>query len=88
MLDEPLLFTGSSSIQFFNSPPFPNTVSQDTFGNLPLSVQYLFDLPCHVIGDQVLLTQPLLREAENFLRGGMYLKDLPLPTYLAWLQPA
>ena len=27
MLEKPLVFSGSSTIQFFNSPPFPNTVS-------------------------------------------------------------
>ena len=27
------------------------------------------------------------REAEDFLRGGNHSKHVPLPTYLAWLQP-
>ena len=39
MLEQPLLFIGCSSIQFLNSPPFLNTVSQNTFGTLPLTVQ-------------------------------------------------
>ena len=38
------LFTGCLSIQFFDSPPFPNTVSQAAFGYLPLTVQHLCDL--------------------------------------------
>ena len=44
MLDQLYLFTGCSSIQFFNSPPFPNRVSQGTFGTLPLTMKYLCDL--------------------------------------------
>ena len=44
MLEQPLLFTGYSSIQFLNSPPFLNIVSRDTFGTLPFAVQYLCDL--------------------------------------------
>ena len=44
MLEQPLLFTGFSYIQFFNSPSFPNTVSQDTFDILPRTVQCLYDL--------------------------------------------
>ena len=39
-----LLFTGCSSIQVFNSPLLLNTVSRDTFGTLPFTVQYLCDL--------------------------------------------
>ena len=42
---------------------------------------------CHAIGHQVLPTQPLPREAEDFPRGGNHFKHVPLPTYLAWLQP-
>ena len=45
------LLTSSSGIQFFDSPPFPNTVSKATFGYLPLTVQHLCELqdamPCH-----------------------------------------
>ena len=44
MLEQSLLFTGFSSIQFLNSPLFLNIVSQNTFGTLPLTVQYLCDL--------------------------------------------
>ena len=43
--------------------------------------------PCHVSGHQVLPTQPLPREAEDFPRGGKHSKHVPLLTYLAWLQP-
>ena len=38
--------------------------------------------PCCSIGHQILPIQPLPREAEDFPRGGKYLKDVPLPTYL------
>ena len=44
-------------------------------------------MPYHAIGYQVFPKQPLPREAEDFLRGGKYPKDVPLPTYLDYLQP-
>ena len=96
--EKPLLFTGRSSMQFFSftpppphpSPPqpFPNTVSQDTFGTLLLTVQYFGDLrdaiPCHCSPST---SHPALpREAEDFPAGGKYPKDGPLPTFLACLQ--
>ena len=42
---------------------------------------------CCAIGHQVILTQPLPSESENFPRGGKYPKHVPLPTYLSCLQP-
>ena len=78
-----------SGIQFFNSPPF---LTQSV--RLPLvtypslcSICATYRMPCHVIGHQVLPTQPLPREAEDFPRGGSHPKHMPLLTYLAWLQP-
>ena len=44
MLEQPLVFTGCSSIQFFNSPHSLNTVSEAAQGNLPLTMQHLCDL--------------------------------------------
>ena len=44
MLEQLLVFTGCPSIQFFNSPPFPNTISEVTLGTLPLTVQHPRDL--------------------------------------------
>ena len=45
------LLTGCLSIQFFDSPPFPNTVNLAAVGYLPLTLQHLCDLqdtmPCH-----------------------------------------
>ena len=46
-----------------------------------------YGTPCCTIGHQVLPTQPLPREAEDFHRGGKYPKHMPLPTNLASLQP-
>ena len=43
--------------------------------------------PCHSIGHQVLPTQPLPREAEDFPCGGNHSKHVLLLTYLARLQP-
>ena len=81
MLEQPLLFTGCSSIQIFNSPPFLNTVSQDTFGNLALTVQYLCDLRDGVPrdGQDVLPIQPFLAK-EDFLSGGKHFNHVPLLT--------
>ena len=84
MPEQSLLFTGCSSIQFFNSPPFPNTVTQDTFGTLPLTVQYLCDLkdamPHHCSLSTSNPTVP--REVEDFPRDCKYPKDVSLPTFL------
>ena len=44
MLQQPLDFTGCSSIQFLNSPPSPDTVSEAARDYLPLTVQRLCDL--------------------------------------------
>ena len=76
-LSNPYYFTGCLNIQFFDSSPFPNTVSEATLGILPLTVQHLCDLrtPCHVIGHQVLPNQVLPREAGDFPRGDRYPKQ-------------
>ena len=42
---------------------------------------------CHAIGHQVLPTQPLLREAEDFSRGDKHFKHVPPLTYLICLSP-
>ena len=43
MLEALLVFSGCSSIQFFNSLPWPNRISDTVGGNIPLTV-YLCDL--------------------------------------------
>ena len=43
--------------------------------------------PCHAIGHQVLPTQPLPREAEDFPRGDKYFKHVPPFTYLIYFSP-
>ena len=42
---------------------------------------------CHAIGHQVLPTQPLPREAEDFPRGDRHFKHVPPLTYLIYLSP-
>ena len=42
---------------------------------------------CQVIGHQVLPTQPLPREVEDFPRGDKYFKHVPPPTYLTYFSP-
>ena len=44
ILEQPLVFTGCSSIQFFSLPPFPKTASQVTPGIKPFTVQHLCEL--------------------------------------------
>ena len=44
MLEQHLGFTDCPSIQVFNSPPSPNTVSEVAQGSLPVTVQQLYDL--------------------------------------------
>ena len=85
---EPLDFTGCSSIQFFNSPPFPNTVRlpQVTY-HLLCSACVTYGALCYTIGHQALPNQPLSREAEDFPRDDKYLKDVYLPTCLDDLKP-
>ena len=42
---------------------------------------------CHAIGHQVLPTQPLPREAEDFPKGDRHFKHVPRLTYLICLSP-
>ena len=46
-----------------------------------------YGTPCHAIRHQVLFTQPLTREAEDFPRGDRYFKHVPLLKYLIYLSP-
>ena len=88
MLEQPLLFTGFSYIQFFNSPSFPNTVSQDTFDILPRTVQCLHDLwdTIDLLHWLPSTSHPTLtRETEDFPKGDRHLKDVLLPTFLDYL---
>ena len=70
--------------------PFPNTVSEETFYNLPLTLQYMCDLqdviPRH---KSPITSHPILpREADDFSRAGKYSEDVSLSTFLAYMQPA
>ena len=60
------MFEQPSSIQFFNSPTFPNTVRLPGTAHLLCSACETYGRLCHAIGHQVLLTKPLAREAEDF----------------------
>ena len=70
MPKQPLLFAyWCLGIQFFDLPPYFDTVSYATYGYLPLTVQHLCDLqdamPCHWLPGAS--HPPLLfREAEDF----------------------
>ena len=63
--------------------------------HLPIPVTYpslcstcvTYRTPCYAIGHQVLPTQPLPREAEDFPRGHKHFKHVPLLTYLIYFSP-
>ena len=76
------LVTGSSGIQFFDSPPFPTQSVRLPLVTYPslCSTCMTYRTPCH--GHQVLPTQPLPREVEDFPRGDKHFKHVPPPTYL------
>ena len=92
-LSNPLfLLTGCLGIQFFDSPPPPSHPFLTKSVRLPLvtypslfSTCVTYRTLCHTIGHQVLPTQPLPGEAEDFPRGDNHPKHVPLLTYLAWL---
>ena len=83
------LLTGCFGIQFFDSPLFPTQsvrLSLVTYPSL-CSTYVTYRTPCHSIGHQVLPTQPLPREAEDFPKGDKYFKHMPPPTYLIYFSP-
>ena len=84
-MELPLVFTGCLNIQFFNSPHSPNTVRPllVAFPSLGSSCMTYRTL-CHSIDHQVLPTQVIPRETEDFPRGGKYDKQVPLLTYLIY----
>ena len=70
MLEQALLFTGCSNIQFFNSPPFPkHSQLGHTWYPTPQCVQplYNFWMPYQVIAHQVAPTQLFLGKQTIFL---------------------
>ena len=83
------LLTGSSGIQFFDSPPFPTLSVRLPLVTYPslCSTCVTYRTLCHVIGHQVLPTQPLPREVEDFPRGDKHFKHVPPPTYLIYFSP-
>ena len=88
MLEQPSVFIGCSSIEFFNLLPFHNKVTEPpvvTYQSLRRT-HVSYKTPCHSICHQVLPNQPLSLEAEDFFRNDKYTTDMPLPTYLNHLQ--
>ena len=78
-----------SSIQFFNSPHFPITVSEvsGVTYHLLCSTCVTYGTPCHSIGHQALPIQPWPKEAEDFPRGGKYFNHVSLLTQLIYFPP-
>ena len=90
MLEQPLLFTGCSSIQFFNSPPFPEHSQLGyTWYPIHLAVKLLcylrIAMPRH--WSPSASNPTLTRGAEDLPGDSKYHKDVPLHTFLAYLQP-
>ena len=83
------LLTGCSGIQFFDSPPFLTQsvrlplVTYPSLCSTCVTYRTLF----HAIGHQVLPTQPLPREVEDFPRVDKHFKAHPPPTYLIYFSP-
>ena len=86
MLRQPLLFDWLPKHPVFWFTH--NTVSQVAYGYLSslCSTCVTYGKSCRAIGHQVLPTQPLPREAEDFPRGERHFKHVPpLLTYLIYL---
>ena len=68
------LLTGCLGIQFFNLLPFPTQSARLPLVTYPslCSTCVTYRTPCHAIGHQVLPTQPIPKEAEDFPRGDKY----------------
>ena len=85
ILEQHLLFTGCSRMEFFHSPPFPEHIQ---WGHLLYPTIHCAVLVCpwdamprHCSPNT---PHPILsREAEDFPRGSKYPEDVPLPTFLA-----
>ena len=85
MLEQLLLFTDCSNIQFFNSPPPLITQRQSVRPPLVASTTVCspcvtYGTLCHAISHQVLPNRPLTREAEISPRSDKCFNHVPLLT--------
>ena len=84
------LLAGCLDVQFFLiQPPFPTQSVRLPLVTYPslCSACVTYRTLCHAIGHQVLPTQLLPREVEDFPRGDKYFKHVPPPTYLIYFSP-
>ena len=88
------LLTGSSGIQFFDSPPFPTQsvrlplVTYPSLCSTCMTYRTLcLCFPPNVGSNAMLPTQLLPWEVEDFPRGDKYFKHVPPPTYLIYFSP-
>ena len=74
---------------FFDSPHFPTQSVRPPLVTYPslCSTCVTYRTLFHAIGHQVLPTQPLPREVEDFSRGDKHFKHVPPPTYLIYFSP-
>ena len=82
-------FLVAHASSFVSHHSFLNTVSYATVGALQLTVQpcVTYRMPYHDIGHQLLPTEPLPRQVEDFPRGGNYPKDVSLLPFLGYVEP-
>ena len=82
-------FLNVQASSFLIQSPFPTQSVRLPFATYPslCNTCMTYRMLCHAIGHQVLPTQPLPREVEDFPRGDRYFKHVPPPTYLIYLSP-
>ena len=82
-------FLNVQASSFLIHSPFPTQSVRLPFVTYPslCSTCMTYRMLCHAIGHQVLPTQPLPREVEDFPRVDRYFKHVPPPTYLIYLSP-
>ena len=82
-------FLNAQASSFFIHSPFPTQSVRLPLVTYPslCSTCVTYRTLCHAIGHQVLPTQPLPREVEDFPRGDKHFKHVPPPTYLIYFSP-
>ena len=82
-------FLNVQASSFLIHSPFPTQSVRLPLVNYPSlsSTCVTYRTLCHTIGHQVLPTQPLPREVEDFPRGDKHFKHVPPPTYLIYFSP-
>ena len=82
-------FLNVQASSFFVHSPFPTQSVRLPLVTYPslCSTCVTYRTLCDAIGHEVLPTQPLPREVEDFPRGDKHFKHVPPPTYLIYFSP-